>query len=91
MRDFLDKIVISGQETIAYVQKYWKNYMADREQFEIAFDTLEKIITNEINIRYNLPSVEKYSCSALKQYSINKILNIAELANRTFNKFISGS
>lgn len=82
MKDFLEKIVISGRETIAYVQKYWKNYMADREQFEIAFDTLEKIITNEINIRYNLPSDEKYNCSALKQYSINKILNILELTSQ---------
>ena len=82
MRDFLEKIVINGQETIAYVQKYWKNYMADREQFEIAFDTLEKIVTNEINIRYNLPSDEKYNCSALKQYSINKILNILELTSQ---------
>ena len=82
MKDFLEKIAISGQETIAYVQKYWKNYMADREQFEIAFGTLEKIITNEINIRYNLPSEEKYNCSALKQYSVNKILNILELTSQ---------
>ena len=82
MKAFLEKIVTSGQETIAYVQKYWKNYMANREQFEIAFDTLEKIITNEINIRYNLPSDEKYNCSALKQYSINKILNILELTSQ---------
>lgn len=82
MKDFLNEIAINNEETIAYVQKYWKDYMADREQFEIAFDTIEKIITNEINVRYNLPSDEKYSCNSLRQYSINKILNILELTSQ---------
>lgn len=82
MKDFLEKIVISGQKTIAYSQKYWKNYMADREQFEIAFDTIEKLITNEINLRYNLATDEKYHCSALENYSINQILTILEITSQ---------
>ena len=82
MIDFLDEIVISGQETIAFVQKYWKNYMTDRELFETAFDILEKIITNEINIRYNLKSDEKYNCNSLKKYTINDLLNILEITTQ---------
>lgn len=82
MNKFLDELLISGYETIAYVQKYWKNYLLDREQFEMAFEILEKIITNEINKRYQLKTNDNYNNKLLNKYETTKILKILELTSQ---------
>lgn len=82
MKAFIEKIIKSGTEAIAYVQKYWSTYIQDREQFEIAFDILEKIYINEINKRYNIEVDEKYQTNILENYNINDILKMLEITSQ---------
>ena len=82
MNGFINELLQSGYETIAYVQKYWKNYLNDREQFEIAFETIEKIVTNEINQRYHLKIDDNYENTILRKYEINQVLKTLEITSQ---------
>lgn len=50
---FLDFLFTSGNKTIAYTNELWFNYFEERKDFQEAFMLIEKVLLEEINMRYD--------------------------------------
>ena len=50
---FLDFLFKNGNKTIAYTSELWFNYFEERSDFFEAFSLIEKVLLDEINLRYN--------------------------------------
>lgn len=73
---FLDFLFKNGYKTIAYTNELWFNYFEERKDFQEAFMLIQKVLLDEINVRYNN---EK---SLFNNLSLENLLNIVLITDK---------
>lgn len=81
---FLDFLFKNGYKTIAYTNELWFNYFEERKDFQEAFMLIQKVLLDEINVRYNN---EK---SLFNNLSLDNLLNIVLITDK-LSKIISNN
>ena len=67
---FLDFLFKNGHKTIAYTNELWFNYFEERKDFQDAFLLMEKVLLEEINLRY------KDEKKLFLQINLDNLMNI---------------
>ncbi len=79
---FLDSIILNGKKTIAYEYDYFSLELANRIEFYLSFEILEKIISQTINKSYNHLENDNYLCESLLAYPRCTLTNILNITNK---------
>ena len=82
MIEFIHKLIIEKNKTIAYEYDYFKEAITDRLLFYNYFNTLEKIISESLNKVLDYSSNDKYVCEDLIKYPKNTLINILNITNQ---------
>lgn len=83
---FLDFIFKNGNKTIAYTNELWFNYFEERKDFQEAFMLIEKVLLEEINLRY---SDEKELFAQIKLDNLLNIVLITDKLSRLINNNVN--
>lgn len=82
MMEFISKIIIKKNKMIAYEYEYFYDVLKDRIVFYECFSTLEKIVSETINMKCNHKYNEIYVCEELVEYPLDSVINILNITNR---------
>lgn len=74
--NFLDYLFKNGNKTIAYTNELWFNYFDERKDYEEAFFLIEKVLLDEINIRY------KNENKFFNNISLDNLLKVVLIADK---------
>ena len=74
---FLEFLIKNGNKTIAYTNELWFNYFEERTEFKDAFLLIEKVMLDEINIRFN----DNKSLNFVN-LDTNKLMNLVSLTDK---------
>ena len=81
-QEFLNKIFMKKEETIAYTNEILHDIISSREEMSIFFESLENIISNAINKKNNLQINKKYENKNFDQIDIEILINILDITNK---------
>ncbi len=73
---FLEFLFKNGFKTIAYTNELWFNYFEERSDFMEAFTLIEKVLLDEINLRYQEKSEN------FKNIELDKLLSIVLITDK---------
>lgn len=73
---FLDFLFKNGHKTIAYTNELWFNYFEERKDFQDAFLLMEKVLLEEINLRY------KNEKNLFSQINLDNLMNIVLIIDK---------
>lgn len=82
MKKFIIKIIKSGQETIAYTNEIFKDNILNRLEIYNNFEILERIVSENINKRYQVKYLEICDIKELDDISIEKLINMLDITNK---------
>ena len=80
---FISKIVKIGTRTIAYTNDYFFDIFTDRIKMYESFQIIENILSNCINKKLNQEYNEKYLIDDISYFSLNSLINIMDITNKT--------
>lgn len=81
-QEFLNKIFIKKEETIAYTNEILHDIISNREEIYNFFETSENIFSNAINKKNNLSTSEKYENKNFDKIDIEILINILDITNK---------
>lgn len=81
-QEFLNKIFIKKEETIAYTNEIFHDIISNREEIYNFFETSENIFSNAINKKNNLPIKEQYENKNFDKLDIEILINILDITNK---------
>lgn len=81
-QEFLNKIFIKKEETIAYTNEILHDIISNREEIYNFFETSENIFSNAINKKNNLPIKEQYENKNFDKLDIEILINILDITNK---------